>query len=222
MKTKFYNISADSSIIDVNSVSYNRNRKAIANANWYIWAEENILKNFYHFVPSDIATPRLVHNPKTPLTDILKIDGFPDRGCVISSKFLQLLESFSLPLTKVYPIEILYNDEIHIYNYILFIHDSTVDIDFDKTTFNVRINGESIPSVHISYDKWAIAFKLKERYSVGGIANDSVVFFKDFNYDFFTLYRIFTRSVIVSEKLKVLLDKELFGLKFEICENFIT
>ncbi|MGK0317383.1 MAG: hypothetical protein ACI86M_003625 [Saprospiraceae bacterium] len=220
MKTKFYHIYVDNSIMDVYSVKVAHNRKAIKEANWNEWYDKNLLNNFYTFEPTDLSTPRLKYDPDTPLTDIIEVEDFPDRGCIVSAKLLKILNGFCLPNIKIFPMEISYKNEIHMYHYILFIHDSTIDIDYEKTTFDLRKDGIIIPDTHISYDEWANAFKNKNRYMPSGKSSTSYVYFKEHNFDFFTLDRIFSKSIIVTEKLKIVLEKELFGIVFDECKNY--
>jgi hypothetical protein len=220
MKTKFYNISVDTDIVDVYSINYSKNRQSINSANWSNWESENIVNNYYSFTPTELATPRLLHSKRTPITDIIKIEGFPRRGCVVSSKFLNLLKDFSLPTVMTYPIEVLYNDEIHMYHYILFVHDSTIDIDYEKTKFHVHKYGKTEPEGLISFDAWAYAYENEEPYYVSKLSKESVIYFTKFDYDIFTLERIYSNSVIVNEKLKIVLEKELFGIVFDECKNY--
>jgi hypothetical protein len=221
MSTKFYNISADRSIIDVYSVKISHNRKAINTAKWYEWLEKNLLSNFYSFSPTELSIPKLKHDPNTPLTDIIDIERILNmRGCVVSSKFLNILNDFKLPEIKIYPIEILHKEVLHMYYYILFLHDSTIDIDYNKTTFHLRKDGITIPEAYISYDKWANTFKTEKSFSPREKNSTSLIYFKNHGYDFFTIDRIFGRSVIITERLKKELEKELFGIVFDECKNY--
>jgi len=215
-----YSLSVDQNIIDTYSVKYEHNKEAIDNTNWNDWRMKNIAFNTHNDEPTEITIPKLIHNPKTPLTDILDIHYFPGRGCVVSKKFVELINQFNLPRIKSFPVPIEYQSEIHDYEYLFFIDDYTDKIDYTKTLFDIRINRVWQKNVLFSYSKWVEEIKNQSSLSVKDKDHSSNIIFQPFQTDIFSLQRIYFNSIIVSEALKNKMENELFGLRFRKCENY--
>ncbi len=217
-----FKLGFDYDIINQYSVKYEHNLDVMNYSTWENWTSKYIIKNFDSLVPDEFNCPRLIHNPRTPLTDVLDIQIFPRRGCVVSKKFVDIINRFFLPKIKHFPIEIVHKNKIHQYVYLFFVEDFTENIDYSNTRFDGRNNGKQFRNEIINYDEWLNAIKNEFRFTLESKDHESSIIFHEFSEDIFTLNRIFYDSIIVSSTLKIEMEKNLVGLKFRACEKFIV
>lgn len=219
---KIYRIIVDPYIMDTYSVGYELNQEIMSSGKWKNWEVENSWNNTSETLPlTSFYSPVLIHNPNTPLTDILDIYNFPQRGLVISSKLLEIFKKQCLPKYIIYPIEINYKDEIILYHYMFFVEDFIKHIDYSQTLFTVNIDFKGKNDQLITFDFWMNSVSTQTTIFIYGVKSPNKVILNQFNHDIFSLDRLKLGYIYISEKMKNILQEKIFGVIFIECSDIL-
>jgi hypothetical protein len=144
---------------------------------------------------------------KANLTDLLSVS-LVHGGFLISPKFKDLIEQFSLPLHKIYPAKVLDKTQMCDYYWIHIISDLTDCVDFNRSTFFVYYNySHNLGFVKVSSKEDLLRMKEKLKKENPGksitIWAEKIFFLPTFvdNFDLFQI-GLFDSHYYISQKLK--------------------